>query len=66
MIIGDKQEFEKGLLNSEDSETLNTSFIERLNLTIRQSTSYLTRRTTCFARLQEFLEKPVLSLPKGN
>jgi IS1 family transposase len=57
MIIGDKREFEKALLNSEDSETLNTSFIERLNLTIRQSTSYLTRRTTCFARFEEFLEK---------
>ena len=57
MIIGDKQEFEKALLNSEDSETLNTSFIERLNLTIRHSTSFLTRRTTCFARFEEFLEK---------
>ena len=57
MIIGNKRDFEKALLNSEDSETLNTSFIERLNLTIRQSTSYLTRRTTCFARNQEFLEK---------
>jgi IS1 family transposase len=57
MIIGDKRDFEKALQNSEDSKTLNTSFIERLNLTIRQSTSYLTRRTTCFARFQEFLEK---------
>ncbi|MDB4665256.1 hypothetical protein OAE97_02815 [Verrucomicrobia bacterium] len=57
MIIGDKRNFEKALLNSEDSETLNTSFIERLNLTIRQSTSFLTRRTTCFARFEGFLEK---------
>jgi IS1 family transposase len=57
MVIGDKWEFAKTLLNSEDSETLNTSFIERLNLTIRQSTSFLTRRTTCFARFEEFLEK---------
>ena len=57
MIIGDKREFEKALLHSEDSDTLNTSFIERLNLTIRQSTSFLTRRTTCFARFEEFLEK---------
>ena len=31
--IGSKDEFEKALLESEDSETLNTSFIERLNLT---------------------------------
>ena len=57
IIIGDKQDIDKALLNSEDSETLNTSFIERLNLTIRQSTSFLTRRTTCFARFEEFLEK---------
>jgi hypothetical protein len=57
IIIGDTRDFEIGLLNSEDSKTLNTSFIERLNLTIRQSTSFLTRRTTCFARFEEFLEK---------
>jgi hypothetical protein len=37
--IGSKDEFEKVLLESEDSETLNTSFIERLNLTLRQGTS---------------------------
>ena len=55
--IGSKDEFEKALLESEDSETLNTSFIERLNLTLRQATSYLTRRTTCHARRKEQLEK---------
>ena len=54
--IGSKAEFEKALLESEDSETLNTSFIERLNLTLRQATSYLTRRTTCHARRSEQLE----------
>ena len=57
MITGDKRDFKKALLYSEASDTLNTSFIERLNLTIRQSTSFLTRRTTCFARFEEFLEK---------
>ncbi len=30
-----KRDFEKAILNSEDSETLNTSFIERLNLRSR-------------------------------
>ena len=55
--IGSKEGFEKALLESEDSETLNTSFIERLNLTLRQATSYLTRRTTCHARRNEQLEK---------
>ena len=34
IVIGDKRDLEKALLNSEDSDTLNTSFIERLNLTI--------------------------------
>ena len=57
IVIGDKRDLEKALLNSEDSDTLNTSFIERLNLTIRQSTSFLTRRTTCFAWFEEFVEK---------
>ena len=32
---------------SEDSETLHTSFVERLNLTIRQGSAYLRRRSPC-------------------
>jgi hypothetical protein len=31
--------------DSEDSSKLNTSFVERLNLTIRQGSAYLFRRT---------------------
>jgi len=54
--IGNKAEFENALLELEDSSTLDTSFIERLNLTLRQATPYLTRRTTCHARSQEPLE----------
>ncbi len=38
------------LLESEDSATLNTSFVERLNLTIRQGSAYLRRRSPCHAR----------------
>ena len=49
-IIGTETQFNQALHESEDSNTLNTSFIERLNLTIRQATAYLTRRTTCHAR----------------
>ena len=41
---------EGALLESEDSETLNTSFVERLNLTIRQGSAYLRRRSPCHAR----------------
>ncbi len=55
-VIGSSAEFEKALEESEDSSSLNTSFIERLNLTIRQACSYLTRRTTCHARSQDHLE----------
>ena len=43
--MGASWRFEEGLNNSEDSSTLNTSFIERMNLTIRQGSAYLSRRT---------------------
>lgn len=54
-VIGSQADFDEALLESEDSETLNTSFIERLNLTLRQAISYLTRRTTGHARRVEQL-----------
>jgi hypothetical protein len=44
-LIGDTWRFEETLRDSEDSSKLNTSFIERLNLTIRQGSAYLFRRT---------------------
>jgi transposase-like protein/IS1 family transposase len=47
---------EQALRHSEDSVRLNTSFVERLNLTIRQGSSYLGRRTICQARWKEHLE----------
>src|SRR5262249_48179749 len=50
----------QALRSSEDSVKLNTSFVERLNLTIRQGSAYLGRRTICQARrkgcLQDHLE----------
>ena len=46
----------QALRDSEDSGKLNTSFVERLNLTIRQGSSYLGRRTICHARWKEHLE----------
>ena len=49
--------FDDALNNSEDSSTLNTSFIERLNLTIRQSSAYLSRRTLSHARSTEKLDE---------
>jgi IS1 family transposase len=53
--IGAAWRWEQALADSEDSEKLNTSFIERLNLTIRQGSAYLSRRTICYARLTERL-----------
>jgi hypothetical protein len=49
-------QFEEMLRHSEDSKKLNTSFVERLNLTIRQGSAYLFRRTICHARWKERLE----------
>ena len=39
--IGTARRLKDALLESEDSETLNTSFVERLNLTIRQGSGVL-------------------------
>jgi transposase-like protein/IS1 family transposase len=55
-LIGAAWRFEQALHDSEDSSKLNTSFIERLNLTIRQGSAYLSRRTICHARWKERLE----------
>ena len=54
--IGDMWRFEETLRDSEDSSKLNTSFVERLNLTIRQGSAYLFRRTICHARRKGRLE----------
>ena len=56
-LLGATWRFEEALNNSEDSSTLNTSFIERLNLTIRQSSAYLSQRTLSHARSKEKLEE---------
>ena len=47
LLLGTQGELEEALFHSEDSSTLNTSFVERHNLTIRQGCSYLGRRTPC-------------------
>ena len=48
--IGTAGRLKAALWESEDSETLNSSFVERLNLTIRQGSAYLRRRSPCHAR----------------
>ncbi len=52
-------QFEEALSKSEDSATVNTSFVERLNLTIRQGSAYLTRRTIAHCRWQDRLDDHV-------
>ena len=48
--IGTAGRLQAALWESEDSETLHTSFVERLNLTIRQGSAYVRRRSPCHAR----------------
>ncbi len=55
LMIGCDDALRTALRESEDSEKLNTSFVERLNLTIRAATAYLTRRALTYARLPEKL-----------
>ena len=57
LVIGSQNQLEAALVRSEDSQTLNTSFIERLNLTIRQGSAYLHRKTPCHARRGEYLDQ---------
>ena len=55
VVAGSQQALDVALSRSEDSTDLNTSFIERLNLTIRQGSAYLCRRSPCHARVEEHL-----------
>ena len=50
LILGTKADLRRALAASEDSTVINTSFVERLNLIIRQGSAYLCRHTLCFAR----------------
>ena len=64
-VIGADWRLEKILADSEDSSKLNTSFIERLNLTIRQGSAYLLRRTICHPRWKAYLEDHLELLLEG-
>ena len=56
LLVGSDEQLDDALFRSEDSSKLNTAFIERLNLTIRQGSAYLSRRSPCHARYPEHLE----------
>ena len=55
-VSGTEAQLREALFDSEDSSTVNTSFVERLNLTIRQGCSYLSRRSAGHARYTEHLD----------
>lgn len=52
VVLGDKKEIEEILRNSIYSTTINTSFIERDILSVRQSISKCVRKTLSFAKLK--------------
>jgi len=56
-VIGTARRLERALDDSEDSMHANTAYIERLNLTIRQSVAYLRRRSLTHARCQKRLHR---------
>jgi hypothetical protein len=56
LVRGTEAQLNAALFDSEDSSAVNTSFVERLNLTIRQGCSYLSRRSAGHARFSEHLE----------
>jgi len=55
LSIGSDWQLKEALRHSEDSDRLNTSFVERLNLTIRQGSAYLQRRSPAHARFGQYL-----------
>ena len=55
LIVGTEWRLADALEEPEDSTKLNTAFIERLNLTIRQGCAYLRRRSPCHARKKRTL-----------
>ena len=54
-VIGTAEQLQDARDSSEDSTTVNTSYVERLNLTIRQCCAYLGRRRLSHARRQHRL-----------
>ena len=55
LSIGSEWQLAEALRRSEDSDRLNASFVERLNLMIRQGSACLQRRSPAHARLGQCL-----------
>lgn len=56
VIFGDPKNIEKIIEESPVSKSINTSFIERANLTLRNHNRKLARKTLCFAKRKRSLE----------
>ena len=56
IIFGDPETIEQTLQASKASNAINTSFIERSNLTLRNHNRKLSRKTLCFAKQKQALE----------
>ncbi len=57
LVFGDEARLQAHLANSAASTTINTSFVERQNLTLRQQSRRLTRKSSGFAKELSWLEK---------
>lgn len=57
VVFGDPKQIEGYLASSPTSSTVNTSFVERQNLTLRQHNNRLTRKTDSFTKDLPWLEK---------
>jgi IS1 family transposase len=56
IIFGDSKVIDQIIESSATSNSINTSFIERANLTLRNHNRKLTRKTLCFAKRKEALK----------
>jgi hypothetical protein len=62
-VFGSPAEIDAYLATSPTSTVINTSFVERDNLTWREHNRRLTRKTTAFAKERSWFEKPLWLSP---